>query len=140
MEDSSLVTREIAEEDVNRWLDYRKTRQSYREKNKDQIEQLIELVEDGLLSIDDECNMTLQLIEPLKDKETGASVKNELTFKPRITQLEVTKHLKGTSAQDIDGRVLAYIAAATGTPKGYLNKLDVSDYNTAQSIVMFFLG
>ncbi len=131
------VTREVAEQDVNRWLDYRRVREKKRKDNESGIDELIELVEEGVLSIDEDCSITFNLGQPLKN-ESGSIALSELVFKPRLKQHEVTAHLKGAGT-DVDARVLAYIAAATGKAKGILGKLDVSDYNIAQSIALFFL-
>jgi len=131
------VTREVAEKDINRWLDYRRIRKKKREKNEDGINELIELVEDGIISVDEDCNITLELQQPIKNA-TGSTAVQNLVFKPRLKQQEVSKHLKGAGT-DVDARVSAYIAAATEQSKGVLSKLDVSDYNIAQSIALFFL-
>ncbi len=51
----------------------------------------------------------------------------------------IHSHLQGVKPSDADGRVGAYIAALTSTPKAVINCLDTEDYGIAQSIAIFFL-
>lgn len=129
------VSREVAEKDVQRWLEAKRVRQTKRESLKDYIESLILEVMEGFISIDDDCNLTQKLRFPIGLHE---NIK-ELNFKSRLKVLEINEFLKNVKQGDNDGRVLAYILAATEQPLGIIQSLDTEDLGVSQSIAVFFL-
>lgn len=129
------VNVETAQDDVNRWLEIKKVGESKRQSMNDSINNLVDAVADGTISIDSEGMITQNLKFPLgEDKSITA-----LTYKPRISVGEAKKWLKDIKAGDIDGRLTAYVAALTGQAKEVINKLDSEDNGVAQSIAVFFL-
>lgn len=134
------VPHETAKADIERWLDYRRVRSKKRADMQDTIASLIDLVEDGVLVVDEDCHLIYELMDPIRDKETGNVVFSELTFKPRIRQYEVTQFLRNVKPNDVDGRISAYISALTGKAPGVVTKLITEDYSVAQNIALFFLG
>jgi hypothetical protein len=129
------VSREIAEADVQRWLDAKRIRQSKKTLLADNVEALIESVMEGFITIDENCNLTQILRFPVGLNE---NVK-QLNFKTRLQVLEVSPFLKKVEQGDGDGRVLAYILAATEQPLGIIQSLDTEDLGVAQSVAVFFL-
>ena len=129
------VSREIAEADVQRWLEAKRIRQTKRESLKEYIESLVLEVMDGFITIDENCNLTQKLRFPIGLNE---NVK-ELNFETRLKVLDVNPFLQKVAQGDNDGRVLAYILAATKQPLGFIQALDTEDLGVSQSIAVFFL-
>jgi hypothetical protein len=129
------VSREVAEADVQRWLEAKRIRQSKKTLLADNVEALVESVMEGFITIDESCNLTQILRFPVGLNE---NVK-QLSFKTRLQVLEVSPFLKKVEQGDGDGRVLAYILAATEQPLGIIQSLDTEDLGVAQSVAVFFL-
>lgn len=133
------ITRENATNEVNAWLDYKNVSQRKREENQDSIEDLIDFLVDGTLSINDNTNeITHNLKVPLTGAE-GQTLESELVYKARMTVKDLNVHLKGVKANDADGRVMAYICALTGQSRNILNLMDTVDYSIAGSLVVFYI-
>jgi hypothetical protein len=131
----SKVAREVAINDVNRWLDYKVVSERKRESLKDSIETLVDAVEDGLLIVNDDHT----IIQNLRIVPDGEEPIKSLTYKPRLKVSEVHMQLANVKSTDADGRVCAYIAALTTKPKGIIRALDTEDYGIGQAIAIFFL-
>lgn len=132
---STKVSKEIAEKDVNRWLDHKKVSENKREAQKDHISALTDAISEGYLVLKDDCVFEMTLKHPL-DSEDPLTV---LNFKPRLKTETVLRHLQGIKSSDIDGRLLAYVAALTSQSKTLIGKLDTEDQSMAQSIAVFFV-
>lgn len=130
------VAREVAEEEISAWLDYKKVGARKRSDYADQIDTLINAVADGDLVYDDERHLLRQKLKfPIGEDATIS----EFEYMPRLRVGAVHSHLQGVKATDADGRVLAYVAALTGQAKGVIKAIDTEDYTVASSIVVFFL-
>ena len=128
------VSREVATEEVEGWLDFKGVRARKRESNKEYIEQLIEGVEDGFLSIDEEKNIHFELARPIgNDKQI-----KQLKFKPLMQVKDYHPHLKSVKPGDSDGRMMAYICGLTGENSGVIAQLDTEDNTIATNIAVFF--
>lgn len=132
----SKVTREVAEKEVNDWLDYKKVGSQKRESNKDQIDVLIDAICEGALVLKAD---TKEFVHTLKFATEGEQPITELTYKPRLSYSQVKGHLHNVKPSDADGRFIAYMAALTGKPKLVFEKLDSVDLSIAQSITLFFV-
>lgn len=133
------VAREVAESEFEKWLDFKKVKDTKRESNSKNIETLVESIMDGTLVLNhDNHEFKHNLSFPIKNSEGQVTV-TELIYKPRLIMREVNKHLKGVKSDDADGRVVAYICALTGKAKGIITELDTEDNSTAQGLAVFFL-
>ena len=144
-----VVTNEVAEAEVLKWLEFKKVSKSKRFAEdrvnySDDVNRMIEAVEDGVISID--CageNPSFEIKHKLSfpiEFDEGGDALSELTYKPRLKTFELTKHLKGVKPSDADGRILAHKAALTNVAKGLINKLDTTtDSGVANAIVLFFI-
>lgn len=128
----SKVSREVAEKDVQRWLDHKRVKELKREKNKDAIESMIECVMDGTLVIDDECVITHNLLFPLGNDE---NIK-ELKYSPRLTVGRIGEYTK--NAKTNDERVRGYISALSGMSNGLISNMETEDYSVVGNVVIFF--
>lgn len=130
----SVMTKELAEKEVNLWFDFKRIKTRKREENGGSIESLIDGFMSGSLTIDpDTAEISLKLSFPL-----GSNNIEKLVFKPRLKVREAHKHLKNVSASDVDGRILAYVSALTDQNSGVVKEMDTEDYSLAQSIAIFF--
>ncbi len=136
------ITAEIAEQEVQNWLEFKKVSERKRENYKDNIETIVNAMVDGVLVLEPDTftfKQTLKhKIAPDEKSQQSGSIE-ELEYKPRITVRQVQMQLQGIKASDVQGMILGYACALTGKPKGILAALDTEDFNTVQAIAIFFL-
>ena len=130
------ITYEIAQKEIETWMDARRVSQSKRKNNESGVETLIEAVMYGQIVINEDTNqITQNLAYPLGEDE---SVKT-LVYKSRITQKEVQDRVSSLKSQDSLSIISAYISALTLQPIAVLGKLDSTDYSLCQAIAVFFI-
>lgn len=129
------VAYEVAEKEINDWLEWRKIMPLQRESYKAQIAILVEAVQYGLLTLKDSCFKQTLLFEVGEEEKVTT-----LEYKPRINGVMLNPYLSGVKSSDGDARVNAYLACLTGQSKQILKYLDPADTRIAESIVVFFLG
>ena len=129
-----LITQEIAERDVESWLDHKKIKGKKRESQKDAIETLIESVMEGDLVLDpDTFKFTQTLLHPMGEI-------NELVFEPRLAMGKIRKKLKGIKiTEDTTGYIMGYVATLTNQPYNVIDGIDADDYKIGQAIAGFFI-
>lgn len=132
----TVIAREVALADIERWLNYKRVNDRKREEYKDNIDTLVDAVCDGDLVVAEDCTLVHTLRFPI---ETGESKTTTLEYKPRLKMSTVHAHLQGVKATDGDGRLAAYIAALTSKPKAVVLALETDDYSISQSIAFFFI-
>lgn len=126
-----VLNRELAEQEVNKWLDSKRVRATVRRENKDNIEAIIDGFEDGLLILSEETNAIKQtLIFP-----TGAL--KEIIIQPRLKVSERIDRLKN-AGNDADSRVVAILAALSGNMTEALKGMDADDLAVSRNITAFF--
>lgn len=135
MKPQKKVTIEVASSEMEAWLDYKKISQKKRDNNADSIDALVDAVVDGTLSFQEDHKILHKLKFPIE----GESPVEELVYKPRVNMRTLHLHLQGVKGNDGDGRMTAYAAAVTSTPKDVITRLDTEDFSIAQSIAGFFL-
>ena len=57
-----VVSKDVAQQDVERWLSFKKLTDQRREEKKENIEALINAVCDGNLIVDEDCNLIQKLL------------------------------------------------------------------------------
>lgn len=135
MIEGNKVGREVAEKEIESWLDFKKVNEKKREAYKDNIDTLIDAVADGTLTLNDDKTFVQKLRFPIGE---GDSIKT-LSYKPRLKVSTVHVCLQGVKSTDADGRVCAYVSALTGTDRNIIKALDTEDYSVGQAIAIFFL-
>lgn len=128
------VNRSVAIQDITRWLDEKKVRESKRTEFKQHIDGLISAVEDGLIVVNEDGTITQSLLWPIGEKAV-----DKLTYKMRLNYEMVKPYLKNIQADNGNERLIAYACALTEESSGILNKLDSEDSVIMQSIAVFFL-
>ncbi len=132
---SQKVSLDVAEEEINKWLDCKRVNAKKRESYEDYIETLINAIADGFLTLSEDNALVQKLRFPLENE----SPLSELSYKPRLKVSTIHTHLNGVKSSDADGRICAYVAALTSKPKDVIKGLDTEDYSIAQAIAAFFL-
>jgi len=130
------VTQEVAEKDVQKWLDARMTSEKKRKDMHDSIIELESAVMEGNLIVNDNGSLTQKLIVPFGEEETTSTI----NYKLRITAGDIQKRMVGNKvkAGDIDGRLIVHVCAATGLSFEQVSKMDSVDYSLASTIGNFF--
>jgi hypothetical protein len=132
------ITREIAEAEVNNWLDQKRVSQKKRETHKEHIDNLVDSIVEGFLSLNDKGEFVQALKFPLTSEDQSEPV-STLKYKPRIPVEAVQMHLIGVKPNDNYGMIHAYVAALTTKPKALIKKMDTEDYSVAYGIAIFFM-
>ena len=135
---SNLVSHDAAQRDIAAWLDLRRVSEKKRSEYESTVNELVEAVESGRIVFFQETGiLELKLEFPLGE---SGSVKS-LMFNPRLHVSEVRSAIQtlGVKTGDGDGRLVAYIAAATKQPSGVILKMDTADHSLAGSIALFFM-
>lgn len=132
------LTREMAVAELEIWFSKKKIRESQKQLQKDSVDALLEIIQDGDLVLNQETNelvYTLAMPEALGDSNTI----KELKFKSRLSDVILKPFLVGNTPGNSQEMMLSYLAALTDVPKTILAKLDTADKRIGQSIVVFFL-
>jgi hypothetical protein len=132
----SKVTEEIAEQDVNRWLDTKKISEDKRQSLKETIKDMIGYVKEGNLIISNDGKITQILNFEIGEEEKVS----EFQYQNRISVDDIHKRMTGSQikAGDADGRIRIYVSALTRKPYALIGKLDSTDWSVASTIASFF--
>lgn len=126
-----VLSLELAELEVHKWMEAKKVRESVKTANKDNIEQLVEGFADGLLSLNEETNeITQELQFPIDGLK-------KLVFKPRLSVSERTKYTSRAKS-DIDSQIVARLAALSGQNSALIAGMDTDDLAVSRSLTSFF--
>lgn len=134
---ATIKAREVAEAEVNKWLELKKVAERKRVDFAEQIENLIDAVMAGNLLFDDEGNIIQKLKNPIKG-EDGKVTLDQLKYSPRVRMEDVRVQLATVKQNDTIGMVFAYMAAATKVQRGVLKEIMSDDFNTCSAIMGFF--
>jgi|TARA_R110000744_G_scaffold136916_2_gene247242 hypothetical protein len=129
---ANVIPKELAEQEVQSWLDFRQVRRSKRKKQKDSIEELVELIEDGVISLD---SKTFEFKQTLLFSAAG---KKEIIYKPTVTAGEIQRRLSGVDNMTGHKLVSSYVCELTGLNSGVVLEMNSEDYSTASIIAGFF--
>ncbi len=129
-----VISNERAAQEVENWLSIKKISGKRREKLKDNIEELINLVSGGQLSIADDGIITQPLLFPLGN---GNEIK-ELKFKPRLKGIDISRAAGINKGFDLDNFVISRLAALTDQNKEILKNLDTEDRAVSDAVTVFF--
>ena len=134
----AIVNKKMAQDEVSKWLDIRRTKEGKREDMADSIEDLEGYFEEGILTLSEDGKLTQKLEDPLKNAEGTVTLK-ELVFVPRIRLKDVNSNMSGVKSTDGDGRLLGYASALTGVNRRIIENIDYDDWKISQTIITFFL-
>ena len=129
------VSEEVARQEVEKWLDFKKVTAKKREAFADGIQSLADYICEGLLELDEDCVFKQKLLFPLGNSRQIT----ELSYQPRVQIKDLSLQNKGVSATDQKARVSSIVSALTGVAKGITNTMDSEDADVAQAIALFFV-
>jgi len=132
------VSREVAETEINKWLDFKCIKPRRRTDLKAAIDMLVDAVEDGDLILEKNNNLIHKLMMGIQNEE-GEKTVGSLTYTPRVNVGLVHKKLKNVQHDDAEGRLIAYVSQLTGQPTAVIEAIDTTDFGIAQAIATFFL-
>jgi hypothetical protein len=132
----SKVSEEVAEKDVQRWLDTKKFSDEKRTNMEASIKEMIGYVKEGNLIISDDGKITQKLNFDIGEEEKIS----EFEYQNRISVDDIHKRMTGSQvkAGDVDGRIRVYVAALTRKPYALIGRLDSTDWSVASTIASFF--
>jgi hypothetical protein len=136
MSNNLKICREVAEQEVGSWLDFKKVKDKKREDNKDNIDALVEAVMDGIVTITEDKTIIQRLSVPIGANSEAIT---QISFKPRLKVSTVRVCTQGIKSTDTIGIAGGYVSAATGVDRNVINTMDMEDFSVSQSIVIFFL-
>ncbi len=131
---NEVVSKQVAEQELNAWMDYKKIYPKSRVTLEAPISHLVDAIMYGDVSISADTHIITQ-----KLKEPVSGLFDSLTYKPRMNVSDVKKYLSGIKAMDGDSRTTAYICALTDKGPSQIDRLDTEDNKTAQAIAVFFM-
>jgi len=140
------LPQELAVEELQKWLDYKKTKIELVVKSNSEEEgednkanaDIIEAIMDGSLVINEDMTMTYNLSFPIMS-DRGTDELHAITLKPRLTAYEVQQATKGITKDEPFKLFTGYIHVLSGEVRGIVNKIDSSDFSLLQKIVGYFL-
>ncbi len=137
MKKENVISEEIAENDLNNWLERNSIPEEKRDSYSDSFNIIKKAIMSGAVIINEDATLTLKLNTPI-----GANgFISELKFNARVNRKMVLPHLSGVKSGDQELRMLAYMAASTGTKtKALLSELMPEDQMIADNITVFFVN
>ena len=110
------------------------------EKVKVEYIDLIEYVEDGLISFDDNFHPTLTLRNPIfGDSENEKNIVRKISFKSRVKAADKTRVMNGIDIEKRKGDyILSLISFLCGLNKAEVNDLESDDYDVINQICSVF--
>ena len=129
----------VAKKAVESWLDAKRVRKKKRQTLEENIEGLVDMVAEGIISIPDEFTDNIgikhKLLFPLK---RSTEPLEELSYKLHLTGENVQNAMHGVKEDDKFGNVIGFASELTGLTKNMVRRLDSTDYEVASKIVAFF--
>lgn len=129
---------EQAEAEVTAWLDKKKITNTRRSNAKTIIENLVEAVQYGTLSISGDGAITHTLAFPVEDGK-GQTLLSALVY-TRTTTDETVKAYDALRINIPETQLMALVSVLTKQPYGYITKLDSTDLNISKCIAVFFMS
>jgi hypothetical protein len=131
------VSKELAQEEFEKWAIAKKIKQSVRDSYKSIEEKIVESISEGILILNENLEWEHTLEFPIEG--AGITSTSLLTYKLRLATGVLNVAFKGIKPDESDERLVAMIACLTGEPKGIIKALDSStDYSLASCIATYF--
>jgi len=134
------VTREVAQADVNRWLEAAKIDFDEPEDGQEseilkELKPLVNSVMKGRVMVSEDGVITQVLDFPVGEEKKIT----EITFKNRVTAGEIQRKMSAMKidAKDTVGRLMVFVSVLTNVNYALVAKMDTKDYSTASYIASF---
>ena len=133
-----VVSKEIALQEVNKWLDHREVDEEERADDQKTVRFLAKEVANGRLIINADWTLTQKLRVPLEID--GLPNVAELKYADRICMDKVHKRLENIRSNSGSAKIAAHVAALTNQATAVIQKMDSKDYSTAVTINLIFFS
>lgn len=131
-----VVSREVAEKEVNDWLMWKKIPDAYIKGSPAYVLGLVISVQEGTFTINsDTKEITHKLKWPIGSGEFTIS---ELKYKARLGVAAIQNNIAGIAPMDLTGKTLGTIAALCGKPRTEIAGMDSEDFRAASDVAAFF--
>ena len=125
---------ETATEEFKKWADSKMISNKVIEKHQDDADAIIDALQQGNLSLDEETNDLIQFLFFPKGETT------ELRYRSRVSKGELSASTRGLRSDNIIGEMpICYVSCLTGKDKGTIRALDSTDSSLGEHIAAFFL-
>lgn len=132
------ISKEVALDDLEKFVNHYSKKSVERNVLSESYPDVLEAIQDGFLSFDDNQTPKLKLKHPIKGEE-GAVVLDSLDFKTRIKPSDKANIGKGISiAADILTYQLRLTSHIIGQPIAILDKLSTYDYDVVSQVCAVF--
>lgn len=131
-----LVAPELAVQEVNRWLDYKRVKPTKRMVNAEYIQELVQGICYGDVTINANNHIIHKLNFPILDKG-GAILFDKLEYVPNLTAQKVNECVSAAGNSQIS-MTIAYGAALSGKAVAIIGLLDTTDLAILASVGVFF--
>lgn len=131
-----LVAPEVAVQEVNRWLDYKRVKPTKRMVNAEYIQELVQGICYGDVTINANNHIIHKLNFPILDK-TGGILFDKLEYVPNLTAQKVNECVSAVGNSQIS-MTIAYGAALSGKAVSIIGLLDTTDLAILASVGVFF--
>lgn len=132
-----LVSREIAEKEVNDWLAYKKVPDAYIKGSQMYINGIIIAIQEGTFTIDPVSKVITHKLKFPISEGTDLQI-TELKYKPRLSVGAIQSNTAGMGISDLTGKTLGTIAALCGRPRTEIISMDNEDFRPASDVAAFF--
>lgn len=129
-----VVSPEMADQEFERWLEYRMVSDVEKEEHATLISLAIESISKGYLIINEDNTITHKLREPFENE----SPIYEFIYKNRLNDFDKQRSMKGVNSKDQNESFNALISELCDQPKGVIKKLHTADKRIASAIAVFF--
>jgi hypothetical protein len=102
------------------------------------VDALTDAIQYGIVTVDSDRNISIQLQEPLKDKGGNVAL-SSITWKHRADMAAINQRLSALKADNGSGRMMVYVQAHTGLDAGLVDKLETCDRAILDAVTLFFL-
>lgn len=132
----SKVSKEVAVEDLNRFMESFRLDPIKKGKLDDCIEECIELIQYGMLCVTEENQLKFELIEPIVDSK-GEAVQSSVVFGNKRVSVKDIQDQDDCKTQR--EQMSFMVGKLTGLNKGLIEKLSADDITYITSIARFFM-
>lgn len=106
------------------------------EDGKSIVSGVIELIEEGMAFVDDDCHLTYTLLEPITS-DSGNVLLNECVFKN--TRITLEQYQKIQSEKDELAKMIKILSVITGSDGALFRKISMDDMNYLTTISLVFM-
>lgn len=133
-----VMPRGLAYDEVVALMDARRHLPSRRRELENAAEALTDAIQYGIVSVDGDKNITINLQEPLTDK-TGNVVLSSIKWKFRTDMYAINQRLASLKDVNGTGRMMVYVQAHAGVDAGLVDKMETCDRTILDAVTLFFL-